>query len=113
MKKLIIAAILAVSFQSAASVYEVSESTELSIAATSSKSQAYQQGNKALQEIKQLTGQQIYNRLHLLGDNINISSLKISEGHVYVHEFSAQDGSLKYRPQIKLTYSYSGIEGLK
>ena len=107
MKKLIIAAVLAVSFQSVATPYEISNTTELTIKASLSKSQAYELGNKIVQELKQLEGEQVYKRLHLFNDNLLIKSLKIDHGHVNVYEFSASNGSVKYMPTLLLTYSYS------
>jgi hypothetical protein len=107
MKKLLLVTVLAASFQSfAASAFEVSSNTVVYTEEVTSRADAYETGIDTLQQFKQLTGNQAYQKLNLVNDNTSRSSVKINDGRVFVDEFADSDGVIKYQAKVKLTYSY-------
>jgi len=110
MNKLILVAALAVSFPAvAAFTHTMSSNTVVYTAVTENKAEAFETGIAALQELKQLTGQRVYQKLNVFDDQMIIRTLKVDRGRVFVDEFADVNGKIKYQAKLKLIYSYQEV----
>lgn len=107
MNKLILVAVLAVSFPAvAAYTHEISNNTVVYTAVTENKAEAFETGIAALQELRQLRGHRAYQKLNIFDDKMVIHSLRVERGRVFVDEFADANGMIKYQAKLKVMYSY-------